>query len=381
MILLSLCGFISCQHVREDQTNGASSITTIKPTDIPVKYSNIFHITNYGTYQEAIIENPWNAKEIYAKYLLVPKTEEVPDNLAENTILVRTPIENIITLSSTHIGLIALLNEEEKITGHSNLGFVSNQLVRNNIEAGKVIEVGDPQNLNIEFLVDNKPELLMVSGFEKIHDNFKLAEKADIPIAYNIEWMETSPLARAEWIKFIAAFFNKSAMADSVFNEIETQYLAAKKLGNSALTQPKVMVGSKFNGTWFMPGGKSYMASFLKDAGADYYWQNDTTRGSLPLSFEEVLDKNLDADIWLNPGAASTISDILKQDARYEKFAPLAQENIYNNINKVTPLGGNDYWESGMANPHLILKDIIKILHPELLPEYKLVYYKKLTKG
>ncbi|MBT31635.1 MAG: iron ABC transporter substrate-binding protein [Thalassobius sp.] len=380
-MLSFLCGFISCQHVRDNQANEASTTTTYQPTDIPVKYSNIFHIKNYGTHQEITIKNPWNAEEIYASYILVPKTASLPTGLPKDAILVRTPVENIITLSSTHIGLLALLNEEGKITGHSNLNYVSNSQVRKNIEDEKVIEVGDPQNLNIEFLVDNKPELLMVSGFEKVHDNFKLAEKAGIPIAYNIEWMETSPLARAEWLKFIAAFFNKSTMADSVFSDIEAQYLAAKKLGNSALEQPKVMVGSKYNGTWFMPGGKSYMASFLNDAGADYYWQNDTTRGSLPLSFEEVLDKNLDADIWLNPGATAVISDLLKQDERYGRFAPLKQGEIYNNINKMTPLGANDYWESGMANPHLILKDIIKILHPELLPEYEMVYYKKLTKG
>ena len=188
--------------------------------------------------------------------------------------------------------------------------------------------------------------------------------------------MESSLLGRAEWIKFIGAFFNREAKADSVFRTIEMNYFKMINIGQKAPRHPSVLIGMPFKGTWHMSGGRSYMARLLEDAGADYYWKNDTTRGSIPLSFEVVLDKQQDCDFWFEVNA-QTREEILVKDPRYGLFKAWKNNNLYNNKRRMNENGGNDYWQSGVLHPDLILADLIHILHPELLPDHTLYYFQK----
>ena len=142
--------------------------------------------------------------------------------------------------------------------------------------------------------------------------------------------------------------------------------------------KPTVFTGSDYQGTWSMPGGNSFAAAFLKDAGADYLWADDTSTGSLPLAFEAVFEKAQSAEYWVNVGYFFTLNDLLAADARYADFAVYQSGNIWNNDAITSATGGNDYYESAVAHPELVLADLIKIFHPELLPDYELVYYRQL---
>lgn len=348
--------------------------------EIPVKHSELLRITDHGSYKMATLQSPWQPGATYARYVLLGQGQPAPKELPPGAQLVRTPVKNLVTMSATHIGMLALLGLEHKIAGHSMTELVYHRAVRRRIEQGEVIETGNPEQINLEQIIELNPGLLMASGFEQMPRSMELLSKAGVPVVYNIEWMEPTPLGRAEWLKFVALFFEKSGEADSIFNKIEEQYLAGRAQAAAARKKPGVLVGNNYKGTWYLPGGRSNVAVLLKDAGAQYRHAADTSRGSLPLGFEAVLEGHLQDQYWINPGTATSIESLLQEDGRYANFTALQQGLVYNSNKKLTASGGNDYWESGMANPHLVLKDLIKILHPNLLPGYELVYFQKLSR-
>jgi len=175
---------------------------------------------------------------------------------------------------------------------------------------------------------------------------------------------------------------NQEAQAEGVFAGIESRYQEMQRLVQDAAGCPTVLLGYEINGTWHMPGGKSYQAAYIRDAGGCYLWAEDETTGRIPLSFEVVYAKGADAEYWFNQSSSwQTAADVLGADPRYEKFNAFAQGNTYNNNARVNPTGGNDYNESGHANPDLVLADLIAILHPELLPDHTLIYHCLLDPG
>jgi iron complex transport system substrate-binding protein len=194
----------------------------------------------------------------------------------------------------------------------------------------------------------------------------------------NSGWMEQHPLARAEWIKFLALFFNKEKLAAQKFDAIEAKYVEVKKLAAQAKDNPTVFCGLPFKGTWYTPKGESYMAQFLRDAHANYYWNDTKGTGSHPFDFETVFAKANQGKFWLNVSSATNLKDVESKDTRFTKFAAFNQKQVYNNNKRINAGGGNDYWVTGFVNPHLVLSDFVKIFHPELLPNYELTYYQKL---
>jgi len=185
-------------------------------------------------------------------------------------------------------------------------------------------------------------------------------------------------LSRAEWGKFIALFFNKEAQAEQVFTQTAAQYEKLAKLAASVRMKPTVVVNVNYQGTWYMDGGKTYVAQFLEDAGATYLWADNSDVGEVMLSFEEVFNKAADADYWINTGFWNSAREALADDERYGEFAAFKNNHVYNNNARSNAKGGNDYFESGIANPDVILEDLIKIFHPELLPDHQLYYYHQL---
>ena len=365
----------SCKNDRAKQS---AVLTTETKREIKLKYTGLFSITEYEGYTEVVVNNPWDLSNTFATYILVPKGSDAPKGLSKDKILVRTPIDNVVTLASPHIGLFSAISSENRIIAVGESKYVYNSNVQDRFKQGEIKEVGVDQNLNLELLIDLSPEIVMATAYKQIHDNLSLVIKYGIPVVYNISWMEHSPLARAEWIKFAGVFLDKNKEADSLFNHIESSYINAVEKAKVIENKPKVLLGKKFKGTWYMAGGNSYFSQFLRDAGANYYWHSDTTSGSLPLSFEEVLDKQLDSDIWLNPGSALRISEIISEDERYKVFKALKNKKVYSNSKQLIESSANGYWETGPTNPHIVLNDLIHILHPDLSPNYELVYYEKL---
>jgi len=251
--------------------------------------------------------------------------------------------------------------------------------VRNMLAAGTVAEVGRGAEVNLERILEIDPDVVMDYGVgDAQNDTYPVLRQAGLNVALNSEYMETSPLGRAEWIKFTAALFNYEAAAETVFADMADAYTALAVRADTVAERPTVFTGAPFEGTWYVPGGNSYVAHLLADAGADYLWAEDDSTGSLQLSFEVVYDRVVDGDIWVNTSTWTSIAEALTADERFADFAALQNGQMYNNNVRVNENGGNDYWESGVTNPQLILADLIRIFHPELLPEHELYFYQQL---
>ncbi|MFK7952935.1 MAG: ABC transporter substrate-binding protein, partial [Ekhidna sp.] len=203
-------------------------------------------------------------------------------------------------------------------------------------------------------------------------------EESNIPVLYNSDFLEQTPLGRAEWIKFFGALLNKRREADSIFLAIEKEYLRLLEIGKNVTNRPTILDGVVYGDTWFLPGGRNWASTFFKDAGGEYLWESDTTSGWLELSFESVYEKANDAHFWIGTSTINTKKELLGQDIRYESFSPFSNDKVYNYNKRIGPNGGYDFFESGYSRPDLILSDLIKILHPELLPEYETYYFKQL---
>ena len=195
----------------------------------------------------------------------------------------------------------------------------------------------------------------------------------------NSEWVETTPLARAEWVKLMAALLNKESIVNGKFREVEREYNRLANLAEKTGTKPSLITGMNSKDSWFVPNGNSYVCKFLQDAGGSYHWANTRAAGSLPLSFETVYPVALEADFWLNVsiGNIQTKAEILARDSRYADFKAFKTGQIYTYNKRLNTQGANDYWESGAVNPQQVLADLIKILHPELLPKHELIYYQQ----
>ena len=217
----------------------------------------------------------------------------------------------------------------------------------------------------------------MTTAYNADDANSLRMKQTGLNIIYNIEWQEPSILGRAEWIKFISIFFNKLDVADSIFNDVKQQYLEAKELAMQAKYKPTIFSGQDYRGTWSMAGGKSYTAQLFRDANALYYYENDSTTTSIPSTIEQALLNFSDKDIWIGT-QASTLNELTEQNSKYSLFKAYKNGEVYNINKRMNENGGNDYWESAIIRPDLLLKDMIKVCHPELLNDYELTYIDKL---
>lgn len=368
-ILLVAIGFItSC-------TNPKSKIDGRTATDsLQIEYASGFAIHYFDEYKEVIVYSPWVKGTIYARYFLV---KDAQAQTPEDGIKVKIPLESIAATSVTHFEFLNLLGELETIAGVCSSGFIYNREILKRVGEGTITDLGDAFNINVEKTLQLQPGAVMMSGYNQ-NDPYALrVSQARIPVIFNNEWMETSLLARAEWIKFIAAFYDKESLADRIFSDIALRYNDIKAKAMNVKNKPKIMAGSNFRGTWYMPSGHNFMGKLFADAGADYFYANDTTAGSLPLNVETVLKNFSETDIWLNCNFNS-VAELINADAKHALFRPVKLNKVYNFNKRLLPTTANDFWESAVARPDLLLSDVIAILHPGLLPEYELVYAEKL---
>jgi iron complex transport system substrate-binding protein len=250
--------------------------------------------------------------------------------------------------------------------------------MRNRIDAGRVTDLGIDKGMNLELLFSLNPELVMSYTMSSDLGQLKKIKELDIPVVINAEYLERHPLGRAEWIKFMALFFNKEKEADSVFNEIEKEYVAVQNRVNQATQKPTVLSGIVYGDVWFMPAGKNYAAHLLQDAGIDYLWKDTDSNGFLELSFESVFEKAKEADLWIGVGSFNSLSEIEAAESRYTMFKPFRDKQVYTYNARKGARGGSEFLELGYLRPDLILKDLVKIGHPDLLPDHTLFFHKRL---
>ncbi|WP_372947980.1 ABC transporter substrate-binding protein [Mariniphaga sp.] len=341
-------------------------------------YAHGFQIDKKESITSLTVFNPWEkAENVSVQYFLVEKNKPVPDSLVGKRII-RTPVERVICLSTTHIGFLDALEETTSVVGISGSQYVSNQKVRKRMEEGEVPDVGYGQNLNYELMVSQKPELVLVYGIgSEVTSYVRKLEELEIPVVMVAEYLEETPLGKAEWIKFFGALFKKENEAQHYFEQVENEYHRLKKHAAETTEKPKVLVGSPYKDSWWIPGGNSYLANLIADAGGDYLGKTNPSNESYVISFEHALALAGEADVWINIGNLASKDEILSTDERFKNFKVFNNGKLFNNIKRLSQHGGNDFWESGTVNPHAVLHDLIAVFHPELA-EKDMVYYQEI---
>ncbi len=342
------------------------------------KYAKGFSIQTYTDYKKLIIKAPYPDATKQFEYVLIPKDKEIPSELKGEKII-RTPIDKLVVTSTTHIPFLELLDEEKSLVGFPSLQYISSAKTRQLIANGHIKELGNGQDINTEVLLDLQPEIIIGFAMNSNNKMFSKIEKAGIPVLLNGDWLEETPLGRAEWIKFFGILFDKEAVADSIFNAIEKDYNNAIIIAKKASKKPTILSGSIFKDIWNLPAGDSFMAQYLKDANTDYLWADTKGKGSLSLNFESVFEKGKKADFWLDSGIYISFKELEAANKHYAKFKAFQTKNIFSFAHQKGENGGLLYYELAPAQPHIILKDIIKAVHPELLPEYEPFFLKKLN--
>ena len=346
------------------------------PQKAEVTHSAGFDLEYFDNYKVLTVNSPFPGAEETAVYVLVQCGTPAPDGY-EDAIVVETPINSIIAMSTTYLPYLDTLGEVDSLVGMDSTMFASNTAVREKIDAGEIVEVGFGAEVNVEQVLDSEPDVVMTySSGSPDYDAHPKLEEAGITVVLNSDYLDPTPLGRAEWGKFIAALYNKDGEAQTWFDQIVADYEGLVALTAVVEERPTVFANTPYEGTWYMPGGQSYVGVQLADAGADFVWAADESTETLFLDFETVYDQAAEAEYWVNIGFFFTLDDLLAADERFADFTAFANGNVYNNDAITNDFGGNDYYESGAANPNVVLADLIKIFHPELLPDHDLVYYR-----
>ncbi len=348
------------------------------PEKVTLRYAENLTVEYHNHYKVVTIATPWPGASESLTYVLVQCGTPRPKGFAEEQII-EVPVRTLITMSTSYLPFLDELGLLDRLIGLDDVTYVNNPTVRQMAEEGKLVTIGYGAGVNVEQVLALAPDIVMTYGSgDPEYDAHPVLLQAGQKVVINAEWMDTTPLGRAEWGKFIALFFNKEAAAEALFDKVAQKYNELKAIAAQAERKPTVFTGTPYQGTWYVPGGRSFAAVFLQDAGATYLWSDDTSTGSLPLSFEAVYERAREADFWLNVGFYSDLNSLKEADARFADFVPFQQGNVWNNDARVNPNGGNDYYESAVAHPEVVLADLISIFHPDLLPGHALVYYRQL---
>ena len=356
-----------------------------KPSDqkgvgrsLPVSYAKGFVITDHGKYRKVTVFDPWEQSSgISFEYYLVDRDKELPAELQGKQVI-RTPVRSVICLSTSHIGFLSALDEIPSLKALSGASYVSDTEVQKLIASKKISDVGYDQGINYELILSLKPDLIMVYGVGGEVTGFinKLRDLG-LNVILNGEYLEETPLAKAEWVKFVGAFYNKDQEAADYFSKIERNYNEIKHKV-TAKNRPVVLTGLPYKDAWWMAGGHSNLAAFITDAGGEFLWHDNTSREAFVVSLEEVVVRSVKADFWINCGTVNTLNELISADSRFATFPQVQKKSIFNNNLAMSVGGGNDYWERGVVRPDLILSDLVKIFHPECDSSKVFNFYKKM---
>ncbi|PIE68479.1 MAG: ABC transporter substrate-binding protein [Deltaproteobacteria bacterium] len=324
------------------------------------------------------VRRPWVDSAVEFHYLLKKRGEPTPSGYTQ-WMVVEVPVRRVVALSSTVLGYLDQLGLLDHIVGCSDPTHVYNETILREAAEGRIANVGMGTSLQIEELLALMPGIVFTFATGTFRDSHPKLLEAGLSVGVMAEYMEEHPLGRAEWIKFFGLFFDCEKRAEEIFAETERRYLAlASRVAASDKKKPSVITGTPFHGQWYIAGGNSYVGRLLADAGADYLWKETQYTGSKPVDIEVVFARGLDAEFWLNPGVWKSVNQGRDADPRFRQFKALVVGKIFNNNARISKTGANDYWESGVVAPDILLKDLVSIFHPYLLPEHQLFYYTQL---
>jgi iron complex transport system substrate-binding protein len=375
---LCLLLLISCGRADTKTTAPDASSTVTSPARSRINYAHGFTIDYFDHYKEVKILNHSAGSADTLDYLLLPAGIAVPAGHAHAQVI-RIPVQSMIVTGSTHIAQAEFAGVADRITGVGNGQYVICPVVREGLRTGRVQQVGLEGSLNNELAISMRPGFIMtMTNPDAAFGEYKTLMDAGIPVLPNADWLETTPLGKAEWVKLMGALTDREDAVNKKFDSVTQSYQRLAAIGKAVDVKPSVITGMPFKGTWYTPAGGSFIAQFLRDAGASYHWSETNGTGSLALSLETVAPVALTADFWLDAGDADSKKEILALDSRFAAFRAFRSDAIYNYTRQVNAAGSSDYWESGSVNPQWVLADLIRILHPGVLPADTLIYYKQI---
>ena len=320
-----------------------------------------------------------------------------PASTESSVVFIPVPLRRVATTSATHVGFLHALGVLDSVVAMSNPEWVYNR------PSHAVANIGEDINIAMEPLLLSKPDVLFASSYGQNSQQIARVAEAGIPVVYLAEWQEQHPLARAEWLRFVAAFFCKTVLADSILGEVRRAYQELqdplqhrtpsdspykgggnKKLPSSIDTiyppslcregwggsSPSIMSGASYRGTWYVPSGTTYMGCLFHDAGAAYTFADECTNGSIPLTMEQALRAFSDADVWVGANAR-TMDELRAIDEHHTWFKAYQTGRVYHFYGRTNSTGGNDFWETGVVHPDIILRDLQWALYPDLYPDYE----------
>lgn len=356
---------ISC-HPAGNSSHDKDTYTTIllKPD-----FAQGFRIIRENEHEYLEIYDPWKKDQLLSRILLTRKATDDYEH-QENNNSIKIPVSQFITLSSTQWGMLLQLGAAHKIAAISEAPFVKNNMMRELLKMGKVVEVARDGLFRYELLSEFSGAVLLYSpdatGLPEPLLSLNL-----VPLPWP-DFTEPHPLGRAEWFRLLGYITDNQHFADSIFGVIAKEYIKLSEMALRAVERPKVFSDKLFAGQWYVPGGKSYIARIMTDAGADYVFSNLQATGSVPLDPEAIISKASEADFWRIPHAGNIggYAGLLAENPFYGEFAAFRNRRV---IFCNTLASG--YFEQGPLEPHLLLADFIAIFHPEILPDHKPKYH------
>lgn len=375
IILLAIAVTITgCKQKETTQTN----INASELTNESIKHATGFQIIDFKEYTKVIINDPWakdNSKPFEVYYLYKDDGSNIPN---DGGVKLKIPIQSMVVNTFSYFEFLQQLGDIDKVIAVTDADRIYNPIILKGLSEGSIEDLGDPFNPNIEKTLMLKADALINSAYLQKDSYSERMQKTGLPIIYSLEWMETSPLARAEWIKLIAEFVDKRDLASSIFNDIENRYNQNIEIAKQIEDKTSILSGDNFQDTWYVPGGASFNAHYFKDAGANYYYKDNKESGSIGLDIESILVQFAKTDVWIDC-EANSYRELESKDKKYMLLQAVKNKRVFNNRNRTTPTGGNDYFESAITNPDLILRDIIKTLHPEHFNDEPFTYFKPLN--
>ncbi len=369
-LLACLCSFVLLACCGGPGKSAHDTGDTLRPL-YEARYAQRFGLLTDDRGPVLRVMNPWQgADSIVYDYRLVSDTAAV---LQPGEI--RYPIRKAVCMSSTHVAFLDAVGAVGVVKGVSGLDFITNPAVH----AADVKEVGYDNNLNYEMIVALQPDAVFIYGLTGENAAVAKLQQLGVPVVYISDYLENDPLGRAEWIVPFGLLTGRMEDAVAQFMHTENEYnTLGERVAGSVDDRPEVMLNSPYKDVWYLPGDRSYMVRLLGDAGGDYLGKGEDTDVSRPVSAEKALVLMVRADYWLNPGRARNMAQLKADNRRFATLPVVRKGKVYNNNARITPMGGSDFWESGAVRPDVVLSDMVRILHPDLLPEHELYYFRKL---
>ena len=368
-ILFSLLFLASCI------SNKKTSLEAFNQDIYTPEYAAGFKILGATNVQSTLIQvfNPWQgAKEVEMSYFISRNGEQAPTGFTGPTI--PAGAKRIVCMSSSYIAMLDALGQVNRIVAVSGIDYVSNPYILAHKDSIK--DMGP--EMNYELLLGLKPDIVLLYGIgdaqTAITDKLK---ELSIPYIYMGEYLEESPLGKAEWMVVLSELTDSREKGIEIFSEIPKRYLSLKALTESVGQCPTVMFNMPWNDSWVMPSTKSYMAQLVADAGAEYIYKENSSNSSTSIGLETAYGLIQKADYWINVGSATSLDELKTVNPKFADAKAVRERTVYNNNLRLTPTGGNDYWESAVIRPDVVLRDLIHIFHPELVPD-SLYYYRHL---